>query len=239
MRRFVLLLSVIAFVLPVGIALGMPGSEVSPAAAAQAGTPVPGAKIGTVLIPSLNVRSGPSTSGRILGKLNQGTQVQVLASQRDWLQIVYPSGPGGRAWVSGAYVSLTGAKPAAAKPAAQTGVPAPRVLAYQDPTFSWQWDGARQMGNQDWYFDVQFYQGAAQDPYHIITAEPKNARLVNGTWYFDQRTNNLQCDSYWVVQIAKRDGGRFAGWVSPKSNRLAIGDRCAEPTDCPGCNVGG
>ena len=53
-----------------------------------------------------------------------------------------------------------------------------------------------------------------------------------------------ECGSYWVVQIAKRVDGAYAGWVSPESNRLPIGDVCTvegggepapTPTPCDGC----
>jgi uncharacterized protein YraI len=258
MRRFVSVYSTIVFTvmitaLLVGqVALAAPGarSNVQVAAAkatpSPTRTPTPGPKAGIVAIPKLNVRSSPSTSAAIVGKLDRGAQVQIVGSQPGWLQIVYSAGPGGRGWVSAAYVgdplqrtAASGTKPATSKVAPAAGIPAPRIIAYRDPTFSWQWDGDKQMGSRDWYFDIQFYQGSAQDPYHVVVGEPKNARLVNGVWLFDQRVNNLNCDSYWVVQIAIRTDGHFAGWVSPKSNRLSIGGGCGpKPTDCPGCNAG-
>ncbi len=251
MRRFISVYSTIVFTVMITAllvgqaALAAPGARSSSQVAAAKATPsptptrtpTPGLKTGVVTSPKLNVRSSPSASSAIVGKLDKGAQVQIVGSQSGWLQIVYSAAPGGRGWVSAAYVAAPGTKPAASKPATSASIPAPRIIAYQDPTFSWQWDGAKQMGSQDWYFDIQFYQGSAQDPYHVIAAESKDARLVNGVWSFDQRANSLECDSFWVVQIAKRDGGRFAGWVSPKSNRLAIGDRCTQPTDCPNCGT--
>jgi hypothetical protein len=101
-------------------------------------------------------------------------------------------------------------------------IPAPKLNDYQNPTFSWTWNGARQMGNQDWYFDIQIYQATTQDPYNVIVAEPAKTKLVNGVYTYNEAVN-AQCNSFWVVQIAKRVNGRFAGWVSPKSDRQPIG----------------
>ena len=134
-------------------------------------------------------------------------------------------------------------KPAAKrKPTATATIPAPKLQDYQDGTFSWKWDGAKQAGKQDWYFDIQFYQSSAQDPYHIIAAEKTNARLDHGIWYFKEAPR-LDCNSFWVVQIAKRLNDKFAGWISPKSDRLPIGGSCKSdsgPVDpCPGCGGGG
>ena len=129
-------------------------------------------------------------------------------------------------------------KPAAKrKPTATATIPAPRLQDYRDETFSWKWDGAKQAGKQDWYFDIQFYQGSAQDPYHIIAAEKTKVRLDQGIWYYKEAPR-LDCSSFWVVQIAKRLNGKFAGWISPKSDRLPIGESCGPVDPCPGCGGG-
>jgi SH3-like domain-containing protein len=165
MRRFVSVYSTVVFTvmitaLLVGqVALAAPtarsGAQV--AAAQAAATPTPDPKTGVVTSPKLNVRSSPSASAAVVGKLDKGVQVQIVGSQPAWLQIVYSAGPGGRGWVSAAYIAAPGTKPATPKAGPAAGIPAPRIVAYQDPTFSWQWDGAKQMGNRDWYFDIQFY----------------------------------------------------------------------------------
>jgi uncharacterized protein YraI len=58
----------------------------------------------------LNVRSGPASSFELLGTLKLGDPVVVtgLTLNRLWYQIVYPDGPGGRAWVSPKYIKITG-----------------------------------------------------------------------------------------------------------------------------------
>lgn len=136
-------------------------------------------------------------------------------------------------------------KPAAKrKPTATAIIPAPKLQDYQDATFSWKWDGVKQAGKQDWYFDIQLYQGTAQDPYHIVLAEQAETRLDKGIWYY-KAAANAECNSFWVVQIAKRLNGKFVGWISPKSDRLPIGGSCrsgsgpAGPTPCPNCGGGG
>jgi hypothetical protein len=123
-------------------------------------------------------------------------------------------------------------------------IPAPKLRDYQNPIFSWTWNGVKQMGKLDWYFDIQVYQATAQDPYYVIVAEPTQTKLENG-FYSYNGTVNAECNSFWVVQIAKRVKGRFTGWVSPKSDRLPIGGSCGggggskpapppQPTICPG-----
>jgi uncharacterized protein YraI len=62
---------------------------------------------GTLSI-QVNVRSGPGTSYDSLGLLNAGEKVQIVSqdSQRKWYQIVYPSAPQGRGWVTAQYVQV-------------------------------------------------------------------------------------------------------------------------------------
>jgi len=136
-------------------------------------------------------------------------------------------------------------KPAAKrKPTATATIPAPKLQGYQDATFAWKWDGVKQAGKQDWYFDIQLYQGSAQDPYYIIAAEQAETKLDKGIWFYREDTH-AECNSFWVVQIAKRLNGKFVGWISPKSDRQPIGGSCTgeevpvEPTPCPGCGGGG
>lgn len=54
----------------------------------------------------LNVRSGPGLSFDALGVLEAETIVNLSGRNPNstWLQILYPQGPGGRGWVSAAYV---------------------------------------------------------------------------------------------------------------------------------------
>jgi hypothetical protein len=54
----------------------------------------------------LNVRTGPSSSYEVAGILSGGATVEVVGKTADssWLQIVYPSGPGGLGWISAPFV---------------------------------------------------------------------------------------------------------------------------------------
>ena len=56
----------------------------------------------------LNVRSGPSTRNRIVGRLNRGARVQGFEAQGAWRRIAFN---GGRAWVHGSYLVRPGAAP--------------------------------------------------------------------------------------------------------------------------------
>ena len=51
---------------------------------------------------SLNVRSGPSTSNSIIGKLSSGTEVEVISTSNGWSKIKYDGGTG---YVSSKYLS--------------------------------------------------------------------------------------------------------------------------------------
>ncbi|MEA3336508.1 MAG: SH3 domain-containing protein [Chloroflexota bacterium] len=66
---------------------------------------------GTVLVSTLNARSGPGTESAVLGRLNQNETVTVVDRQDDWLQIVFEQAPGDLAWVSSDYVWLEGEEP--------------------------------------------------------------------------------------------------------------------------------
>lgn len=60
---------------------------------------------------ALNVRTGPSTRYRVLGKLTRGTRVNVVGSSGRWRKIAY----GARtAWVHGAYLTSSAVPPVSA-----------------------------------------------------------------------------------------------------------------------------
>ncbi len=83
------------------------------AAAAPAHTQATGSASITVTSEVLNVRSTPSLSGSILGRLKRGDVVQATAKTADskWLEIVYNNG---KAYVFAQYTSFGGAAPVAA-----------------------------------------------------------------------------------------------------------------------------
>lgn len=60
---------------------------------------------GVVTASTLNVRSGPSTSNTIVGKIQRGNNIDILQSQNGWHQIRFQSVQG---WVSGQYVQTGG-----------------------------------------------------------------------------------------------------------------------------------
>ena len=67
-------------------------------------TPVSAASCGTVTANSLNVRSGASTSHKVLGTVSKGKTVEIKDTQNGWHQINFN---GNNGWVSGKYISST------------------------------------------------------------------------------------------------------------------------------------
>jgi hypothetical protein len=259
-----LVIAASVLVRPGGLPALAGSSSLSPALASTA-TPSPTPRVtsssrgrvqGTVLGQRVNVRRSPSTASAIVGVVRRGDRVQIAGRQSGWLQILYPAGPGGLGWISAPLVAVDGetpsrtsTRPGGTPTPSAAAVPAPKLVAYDEPTFAWAWNGINQVAGTDWYFDIQLFKSSGQDPYFVLAAEPSAATLAGGIWTFSQRLTP-DCGSYWVVQIAKRVNGAFAGWISPKSNRLPIGEACSigntgdddstpepEPTDtpCPDC----
>jgi N-acetylmuramoyl-L-alanine amidase len=61
-------------------------------------------KTGVVNVDSLNVRSGASLQSSVVGKLQLGEKVDVLASEKDWIQINFQ---GKKAWISSQFVDFS------------------------------------------------------------------------------------------------------------------------------------
>jgi uncharacterized protein YraI len=59
----------------------------------------------------VKVRVGPGVGYSVMGTLGRGTTVAITGrtDKNVWLQIEYPSGPGGRGWVSGDLLDMKGA----------------------------------------------------------------------------------------------------------------------------------
>lgn len=66
------------------------------------GTPPPGWDKWGTLLQMVNVRVGPSQGFLTIGRLEQGQIVNFTGriAENAWVQIDYPSGPGGRGWIS-------------------------------------------------------------------------------------------------------------------------------------------
>lgn len=84
----------------------------------------------TVTNDFVNVREGPNTAYRLLGRLNQNETAPVRGKSADgrWWQITYAAGPGGVGWVFGEYVRANAAAagvPVAAAPPLPTQPPPP------------------------------------------------------------------------------------------------------------------
>ena len=100
------------------------------------GGPQPFITVNVVGEPAINVRTGPNTADYpIIGQLPIGATAPALAKspQSTWIQISYPSGPGGVGWVYAANVSLSaGFLPMVEPPPTAT----PLATQTIDPTFA-------------------------------------------------------------------------------------------------------
>jgi uncharacterized protein YraI len=136
------------------------------------------------VLQKLNVRSGPGTNYNSLGILNPDDQVVLTGKNGTgtWLQIEYPAGPGGRGWVSVAFVQVgdisnlplldeqgTPASPAGGTPASLSPAATPTIVpapgdndSAQNPsaTMAFSSAGARQFSFAG---DVSSPQGDAED----------------------------------------------------------------------------
>ena len=82
----------------------------------------------------INVRSGPSTDYPIVGVLIAGQQVPALGRSvgGQWIQVLYPGGPDGVAWVYAPLVVASGVLPIIEPPP----TPTPRTTPTVDPTLA-------------------------------------------------------------------------------------------------------
>ena len=84
----------------------------------------------------INIRNGPSTVlYDIIGNMQPGETAQALGVSpgRDWVQIVYPAGPGGVAWVHTSLISLSAGTLQVIEPPPTA---TPRITATIDPTLA-------------------------------------------------------------------------------------------------------
>lgn len=84
----------------------------------------------------INVRNGPNTAlYDIIGNMQPGETAKALGVSpgRDWVQIVYPAGPGGVAWV---HISLVSLSPGNLQIIEPPPTVTPRVTATIDPTLA-------------------------------------------------------------------------------------------------------
>jgi len=82
----------------------------------------------------INVRGGPNTADYpIVGRLSPGDTAPALGTspKREWVQIAYPSAPGGVGWVYAIYVTVTGGE---LRVVESPSTATPEVTATIDPT---------------------------------------------------------------------------------------------------------
>ncbi len=221
---------------------------------------------GTVVgAPRLNVRDAPTTSGRILGKLNSGDRVAVVGRSNGWYLIRYPTAPVGLAWVNSGYIQIDGqpapvaarptpapatrttqpARPAqppaaATSPTLNISVEAPTLVDFNNGVFRWQWYGDQgRLNNIDWYTDILLFFKGETTPYRTFVAEPNQVRRDGPYLAWTSEPFRIQCGTEAVARIAVRTNGQFAGWVSGASIPLDIGGDCPYVVQSGGNDGGG
>jgi len=113
------------------------GASIRTEVLAQEGTPDSSEAFITVTNPEqINVRNGPSTVlYDIIGYMQPGETARALGVSpgRDWVQIEYPAGPGGVAWVYTSLVSLSSGNLQIVEPPPTV---TPRTTPTIDPTLA-------------------------------------------------------------------------------------------------------
>jgi uncharacterized protein YraI len=122
-------------VLFAGLMSGLLGASLRTEAMAQ--EPTPGSADVFITVTNndqVNIRSGPSTVlYDIIGYMQPGETAQALGVSpgRDWVQIVFPSGPGGVGWI---YTSLISISPGNLQVVEPPPTPTPLTTPTIDPT---------------------------------------------------------------------------------------------------------
>jgi hypothetical protein len=217
--------------------VGAAGPENNRVAAATP-SPTPRVLGGSVLGASVNVRSQPGLTATIVGRLRRGQRVQITRQRTGWLEIAFPLGSNRRGWVSAPLIAVDGQRARATATPTPAVVPAPVVRDYRPPEFVWSWNGQNSVNGLDWYFDILLFQGSNNQPYDTIAVNESQATQQNGEFSFPGQAE-IKCDATWAMAIAQRKNGAWAGWVSPMSNTMKIGQPCDCDDPCPGCGDGG
>jgi hypothetical protein len=136
MDKFKVFLSLLIIGVGIFITMALPAPAAARKPAQQPGGTA-GGVVATVKMddnPDINVRSGPGVDFDLVGKLLAGQQVPALGRSPggDWVQIVFPGGAGGVAWVYAFLVDLSGAVPVVELPP----TPTPRVTPTFDPVLA-------------------------------------------------------------------------------------------------------
>ena len=119
--------------LSTGLVLASPQTVVQ----AQEPTPGSGDVFVTVTYPEqINVRNGPNTAlYEIIGNMQPGETAKALGVSpgRDWVEIVFPPGPGGIGWVHTSLISISSGNLQVVEP---PPTPTPRTTPTIDPTLA-------------------------------------------------------------------------------------------------------
>ncbi|MDK1029081.1 MAG: SH3 domain-containing protein [Anaerolineae bacterium] len=95
-----------------------------------------GVTVTVIYTEEINIRDGPSTVlYEVIGKMQPGETAAALGASpgRDWIQIVFPTGPGGVAWVHTSLIEISAGTLRVIEPPPTA---TPRVTATIDPTLA-------------------------------------------------------------------------------------------------------
>ena len=100
----------------------------------EASTPT-GILITVTYTDRMNVRAGPGTFYDIVGQLSPGDVLPALGISpgREWIQVSFPTAPGGIGWVYATYVSVSGGELQIVEP---PPTPTPVITSTIDPTLA-------------------------------------------------------------------------------------------------------
>ncbi len=260
-RRASVLLAgaVAAAILACGGLLLLGGAGLPAAAgASQKVEATPMAAQGVVRIGPLGVRVEPAVTSPVVGTLPAGSQVNIMGQHAGWYLIEYARAPGGKGWVSARFLQVgsgitslgaAGGSAAGAPEGSAAGVvggegsderqaPAPEIIDYRPPVLRWKWAGdTGALAGKDWFFDILVIRKFEAYPYWTQFVEPpgkaQGARQQGDRYSVTIQTIEFRCDSSFAVQVARRESGRFAEWMSPRSNLLPFTRACPQSTPAP------
>ena len=135
---YVLLYSLIAFTVILGKVISVGARDLGQIPTVSVPT-VTSSPVGSIAIVTreydqVNVRGGPGAEYPLVGVLIAGQQVPAMGRSAGglWIQIAYPGGPGGVAWVYSPLVEIKGTLPIVEPPP----TPTPRTTPTVDPTLA-------------------------------------------------------------------------------------------------------
>jgi len=143
-----------------------------------------------VKVERANLRSAPSTDSRIVDKVSEGTVLQVLGRQGDWIHVTAP-GNGSAAYISASLCELVpSAPPAPAEPVAPEPAPAAPTFGPSTPVEPRQFGVHLSWANES----IDFGLGVRASTGIPLEAVPHLGALVTFDYFFGAATKDSAAD---------------------------------------------